>query len=106
MNFRICSLVAGLIGLQNLKFRHIAYKNSAPLEIDLGSFRGIVIYRRVYARADTQAWIVDTDSALTLPLNGGHFVDDISAEGTLKFKGSGSYWNGIYITLIGGVGNY
>ena len=94
-----------MLGLGNLKFKHVVYAHNAPDEIDLGSFRGLVIYRRTYAKGDTQFWAVDTDSGSAIPLNGANFASDISAEGTLKFSGSGSYWNGIYITLIGGIGN-
>ena len=94
---------AGLIGVDGFVFKTISHSGLAPSSIEVGSFQGIMLYRRIYATNDLTVVAVDTGRSSKVFLAGRNdFMSDlVFSGGKLYMEGSGTYWGGIFLTIVG-----
>ena len=99
----LASVAAELIGVDSFIFKTISHNGIAPSSIEVGPFQGFLLYRRSYATYELTTVAIDTKSSAKILMSGrSDFLNDfVFRDGKLYLEGSGSYWGGIFVSIIG-----
>ena len=96
--------VAGLIPTRKYGFKEEYWQYAGPSTHNFGGFYGLVIYVRTYADATKITVLsVNTKNSVIEFISGRQdFKNDFSiTDGNLILSGSGSYWGGIRVVMLG-----
>lgn len=100
----LASVVAGLIPTRKYGFKEEYWQYAGPSTHNFGGFYGLVIYVRTYADATKITVLsVNTKNTVIEFISGRQdFKNDFSIiDGNLILSGSGSYWGGIRVVMLG-----
>ena len=96
--------MAGLISTSKFGFQEKYWQHAGPSTYNFGGFCGLVVYTRYYADSSTITVLsVNTERSVVAFISGREdFKKDFSiTDGDLILSGSGTYWGGIRVVMLG-----
>lgn len=97
-------MVAALIPTSQFGLKEEFWQYAGPATYNFGGFYGLIVYSRTYADATKVTVLsVNTRNSVISFISGREdFKTDFSiTDGNLILSGSGSYWGGIRVVLLG-----